>query len=348
MNVRESQIEDVLAQYPDITKAILGIEEDLSLIARQKILPSGERLDLLLVSGRTIVLIELKVVRFERQFLTQVSRYADELMKLQEAGKFVGGEIIPYLMCTDCSAQQVKECSRKHVLLIKYSPKEVLEDFFARMQNIASFMTLKPSNHGLWNIHLLNRILYALETPKSLLDLQQIISLSRSSISSYLRLASELLLVDKKRNQWALTDAGRKYVWNRGVNTPLEHISDEQASVLQDVIVQNPFSSGAISGIYTLVESLYNLSRNTYPVKADHLADYFRKSAGNLFQWNAKKTAIDAMRMYSNYAIDIGLVGRMGQMYYLTPSGVRFILLLNLHKTIEMVDALGITKTQNL
>jgi hypothetical protein len=347
MNVRESQIEDVLAQYPDIAKAILGMADDLSLVARQKILPSGERIDLLLVTGKTIVLLELKVGRYEPHFLAQILGYTGELANLQQTGKLVSGEIIPYLMCTDCTTQQVNDCSRKSVRLVKYSAEEVLEGFFSRMQSTASFMTLKPSNHGLWNIHLLNRILYALDKPKGIPDLQKISSLSKSSVASYLRLAAELLLVRQEASQWALTDEGRKYVWNRAVNMPPEHLSDEQGAVLQEVIVQNPFSSGAISGIYTLVESLYNLSRNTYPVKAIHLADYFRQSAGTFFRWNARKTAMDAMRMYSNYAIDIGLVARMGEMYYLTPSGVRFILLLNLHKTIEMVDALGVSKTQN-
>ena len=45
--------------------------------------------------------------------------------------------------------------------------------------------------------------------------------------------------------------------------------------------------------------------------------------------------------MYSNYAIDLGLAAKMGEKFYLTPVGVRFIMLLNLHKTIKMVDSLG-------
>ncbi len=46
MEVRESQIEDVLATYPDIAKEVVGIQEDLTMLARQKLLPSGNRLDL--------------------------------------------------------------------------------------------------------------------------------------------------------------------------------------------------------------------------------------------------------------------------------------------------------------
>ncbi|NQE06248.1 hypothetical protein C5S32_10300 [ANME-1 cluster archaeon GoMg1] len=36
MIIRESQIEDVLATYPDIAKEILGISEDLTLLSRNQ------------------------------------------------------------------------------------------------------------------------------------------------------------------------------------------------------------------------------------------------------------------------------------------------------------------------
>jgi len=74
--------------------------------------------------------------------------------------------------------------------------------------------------------------------------------------------------------------------------------------------------------------------------------NYFRESSGRYFEWCSKKTAFDSMRMYSNYAIDIGLIGKIGDKFYLTPDGIRFILLLNLHKTIKIVDALGISKME--
>jgi hypothetical protein len=45
--------------------------------------------------------------------------------------------------------------------------------------------------------------------------------------------------------------------------------------------------------------------------------------------------------MYSNYAIELGLLGRSGDTFYLTPDGIRFILLLQLHKSLKMIDVVG-------
>jgi len=40
----------------------------------------------------------------------------------------------------------------------------------------------------------------------------------------------------------------------------------------------------------------------------------------------------------------LGLIGRIGDKFYITPDGVKFILLLQLHKSIKIVDALGISR----
>jgi hypothetical protein len=346
MNVRESQIEDVLAAYPRICRNILGDIDELSLVARQKILPSGERIDLLFLSGKRIVLVELKSVSFHARFLKQTTSYVNELKTLQQTGKLIGGEITPYLLCTGMTSAGRKSCEREGVLCIEYSVEHVLESFFATLRDTKSFVTVKPRNHGLWNLHLLNRILYQLDAPKSVTELEQIAKLSHSSILSYLHLASEMLLLSNQEQTYSLTEAGKQYVWNRDPSGTLDIVSDDQSFVLQEIIIENPFSSGAIFGIYTLVDAIYSLSRNTYPVESKYLVNYFRQSCGRYFEWNAKKTANDATRMYSNYAIDIGLIGRIGTKYYLTPAGVKFILLLNLHKAIHMVDSLGIQGTR--
>lgn len=345
-NIREAQIEDILATYPDVLKEILSISEDLTLIARQKILPSGNKIDLLFITGKKILLVELKVEIFRREYLKQVKDYVIELKQLQTGEKLVEGVIVPYLLCVDFRDDDKRLCEEQGVFLVSYSPDFVLENFFIRLKNLANFITLKPTNHGLWNIHLLNRIFYVLDVPKSKGELVTACGLSKSTVGSYLRLAQELLLISEAEGKWALTGTGKKFVWNRDPKGPLEYISNDQSKILQNVIIQNPFASGAIFGIYTIVEALFNLLKNTYPVPANILVEYFRQSSGRYFEWSSNKTAFDSMKMYSNYAIDIGLMGRIGEKFYLTSDGIRFILLLNLHKTIKIVDALGISKTE--
>jgi hypothetical protein len=152
-----------------------------------------------------------------------------------------------------------------------------------------------------------------------------------------------LTLAKKNGRDYVLTDLGKKYIWNRDPRAPEDCISENQIEVLQDFIIKDPFASKAVYGIYTIVESVFTLSKNIYPVPLDLLINYFRESSGKFFVWTSKKAALDGAKMYSNYAIELGLIGRIGNKFYITPNGVRFILLLQLHKTIKTVDALRIT-----
>ena len=60
VEVRESEIEDIFAQYPLLLGGVLKLSHDIFLVARQKILPSG-RLDLVYSHLSDLLLIELKV-----------------------------------------------------------------------------------------------------------------------------------------------------------------------------------------------------------------------------------------------------------------------------------------------
>ncbi len=345
MIIRESQIEDVLATYPDISKEVLGIKEELTLLTRQKILPNGDRIDLLFVADSRLKLVELKVEKCKSDFIYQVKRYKEELIKLQKEDKFISGEIDAFLLCPEISQKEKELCEKEGIISYEYSPKRILEHFFERLKTFASFIMLKPTNHGLWNLNLLNRLLYSLSDEKTKQELAKEVNLSISTIGSYLRLAEDIYLtkIDEDKRYY-LTDLGKKYVWGRETKAPVEFISDEQAKILQDFIIKDPFVSRTVFGIYTIVEVVFNLSRNTYPIPLNMVMNYFRDSSGKYFEWSTKKTVFDGTKMYSNYATELGLIGKIGDKFYITPDGVRFILLLQLHKTIKGIDALGISR----
>lgn len=69
LEIRESQIEDIFATQLDETKRILSIWGDVSLIARQKKLPSGGILDLLFLSLDSLLLVEVKAVGSKKNIL---------------------------------------------------------------------------------------------------------------------------------------------------------------------------------------------------------------------------------------------------------------------------------------
>lgn len=345
MIVRESQVEDVLATYPDIAKEILGIKEELTLLARQKILPSGDKIDLLFVADSHIKLVELKVEKCKPVFIHQVKSYIDELTKLQDANKFITGDVDAFLVSPEFSTEQEKLCKQFGIIPCEYQPQNVLDAFFARLKEFANFITLKPADHGLWQLHLLNRLLYALSEKKIKKELAEETGLSVSTVGSYLRLAKDLHLIETTDNKkYQLADLGKKYVWARDIKVPVEFISDEQSRVLQDFIIKDPFVSRTVFGIYTMVETVFTLSKNTYPVPLGMVMNYFRESSGKHFEWSTEKTISDGNKMYSNYATELGLIGRIGDKFYITPDGVRFILLLQLHKAIKIIDALGISR----
>lgn len=343
IQVRESQVEDILGTFTDMTAEVLGIREELTLLNRQKILPSGNRIDLLFVSGTRLKLVELKVEGFKDNFLQQVIGYREELGYLQNQDKLIKSEIDCYLLCTLFRNADRANCEESLVIPILYSPEFILQLFYQRLKNVADFLNLKPADHGLWNLHLLNKVLYQIGDGKSKSDLARDSKLSVSTVGSYLRFAKELKLVELNGTQKVeLNKLGKTYVLARGENASVDETSEAQVALLKEFIVRDPFASRAIFGIYTLVETIFTLSRNIYPVPWKLAVNSFRENSGKTYEWASYKSASDATKMYSNYASELGLIGRIGQKFYMTPDGVRFILLLQLHKALKVLDALKV------
>jgi hypothetical protein len=126
MLVRESQIEDVLATYPEITQKLLGTDKELSLLARQKTLDSG-RLDLLFASEDKLLLLELKVENFKREFVDQVEQYRSDLLSLQASGLLLDGLIEAFLMCPVFTSDGLDPCRSCNIIAVEYSPSSLSE-----------------------------------------------------------------------------------------------------------------------------------------------------------------------------------------------------------------------------
>jgi len=308
------------------------------LISRQKILPSGNKLDLLFLSSNDLLLLELKAVRSEMKFCEQVIGYRNELIGLQDKREIPKLPIKAYLVCPDFLDSHKKFCYENGVVPIQFSPYELLKNYYFKVKAITRLISLKPSNHGLWNLNLLNRILYSISGKNSIDELVKKSGLSKSTVGSYLRLSTELGLTLRKP-KIGLTPLGLTYVAKREQSVPTEFISDEQTDVLKEHIRQNPFFSPAIFGIYSAVETIFALSKNFYPVPRKEAVKFFSYLTGKQSEW-AAKAANDAFIMYSNYGIDLGLLAKVGWDYYITPSGVKFILLLELNKSILFVNSI--------
>jgi hypothetical protein len=339
MEIRESQVEDILVNSPLLAKSVLGLDEEPRLLMRQMIVPSG-RLDLVYTYQARLLLVELKVESFQRKFVQQVSNYRQDLDGFQTQGRLIAGEIHAYLLCTNVNLEHKEFARSRGVICLEYKPEDVLEFFFKNFKPIASFFNIKPIDIGIWNIHLINKFVYFLEQTRSIRRLRQLVGGSSRTLYNKIKFASDLRLVSWMPNsdEISLSELGRKYVGLKDARLP-ERLSEAQAELLKNFIMQNPYDSPVILGFASAVESVLALSKNVYPVPMGHLIRYFTLYAGKHFDWRTEKAKYNATHMYLNYAIDVGLLGKSGNSIYITPEGIKFTMQMQLHKTLKMVDS---------
>lgn len=342
LEVRESQIEDVLVSASVLTRRLLNLEDEPRLLVRQMILPSG-RLDLLYAYQTKLLLIELKAVEFKRDFLDQVLNYKNDLLEYQQRGKLLQGNIESYLLCTEATLSEKSLAEKREVNLTEYDPQEVLGFFYKNFKPIAFFTKAKPIDIGIWNLHLVHEFIYLLEQTNSVIRLRELVGGSQKTLYNKIKFAFELRLVNWLPNQdnISLTDLGKQYVENRD-KILSQRMSEEQAELLRKFVIQNPYESSVVLGIAAVVESVFALSKNTYPVSMGDLIEYFAYFAGKYFDWQTPKAKFNATRMYSNYAVDLGLLAKTDDTVYLTPEGFRFTVQMQMHKSLKMVESLRI------
>lgn len=341
-NIREAEVEDALIAYLDIFRELLGVDKEIRLIARQLRLVDGKRrLDVLLAVGDEIFLVELKAESFMEDYIEQILAYKEELERLQQQKKLVSGKIVPVLLVTNFREVDLEFCQKNGVRMYKYSPIEILTKYYDKIASIAKFMKIRPVDLGVFNIGLINRVMNGLENGLTTLkELSEFSKLATRSITHHLKFAIEFGLVSQRKNRYYLTDLGLKYISLGEELITKDDLSDGQTALLRDYIAKDPFSSPIVFGIYTIVESMFFLGRNNYPVDFEELENFFLKASGKQHEWQAPKSLSTATYSYLNYAIKLGLLGKIGRQIVITPAGFRFILMLQLHKSIEMIETL--------
>ncbi|MBN1806376.1 MAG: hypothetical protein JW837_14100 [Sedimentisphaerales bacterium] len=343
MEIRESQIEDILVSAPILTQNILNLEDEPRFLCRQMIIPSG-RLDLLYTYRTDLLLLELKVVPFRKQFVEQLSTYRNDLLRMQKDGDLVQGRICTYLLVTEGKRIQKEIQEINDVKCIVYDPAEVLNYFYKNMKPIALFTETKPIDIGIWNIHLIHELIYSIENGiASVKKLRKHLGGSPRTLYNKIKFTHELRLIDWSPNKdfISLTNLGRKYCTCKDPTLPFR-LSESQAALIRSFVMSNPYESSIILGIASAVEAVFALAKNTYPVPMSNMMAYFTFHAGKYFDWLTEKAKYNATRMYTNYATDLGLIGKASDNIYLTPEGIRFTVQMQLHKGLKLVEAMKI------
>lgn len=340
--ISESQVEECLVSNLTFLKNILNLKLDIKLIGRQLKLKGGDkRLDLLILHGKEIYLIELKITKFSQEYVNQVSEYKEELINLQQKGELINGEIISCLLVINASEENIKYAINQQVNVIIYEPLEVLKSYYEYLSISASFLKVKPNDYGVFNIGLIHRTLIQLSEGLSKQeDIAKVTNLSKNSIHNHLKIGKELGLVREKNNLLFLTDLGDKYIDFINEGLLLDQLTQNQKETLKSFIAKDPFYSSTVFGIYCLIESVFLLSRNEYPIQLSDLRQMFQKIGGKSYDWQSQRSINTATYTFLNFAIDLDLLGKIGKSIVITPSGFKFILMLQLHKSIDMIETI--------
>jgi len=341
-NISEKQVEDSLVANLFLVKKILDIEGDLKLIARQLRLREGEqKLDLLFLGGRNLYLIELKITKFAESFIEQVINYRKELKELQDNGELIDGEILSYLFVIESNRSDLELAEKSNITIINYNPVDILSEYYKNLTVVAPFLRLKPNDYGVFSLGLINRAINQLgngETKRK--QIAQNIHLSENSVKNHLTIAQEFSLVRERKRNYFLTDLGEEYFLAGRNDALVDKLTENQVAIVKNVIAKEPFYSSTVFGIYCMVESAFLLARNSYPIKLNELQRMFRIVSGKVSEWQAEKTLSTTTYTFLNFAIELELLGKIGKDIVITPAGFRFVLMLQLHKSIEMIDSL--------
>ena len=343
MEIREKQIEDILVSSPSLVQRTFGLDEEPRLIGRQIAVPSG-RLDMLYTYQKDLFLIELKVATFQKKFIKQVLDYKKDLQKFQVQGKLVGGDIVPFLLMPHTSSSNRNEIEAHGVILQEYNPEDILSFFYSeRLRPITTFSELKPVDVGIWNIHLVNKFIYELTLTNSITELRQIVGGSSKTLYNKIRFANELGLLNwsKSGDYIALSRLGEQYVAAKDKYLD-DTLSEDQVKLLKDYVMQNPYDSCINLGIASMVECVFTLAKTSYPVPLEQLEQYFATYSGKSLDWQTPRAKMYGAKMYSNYAIDLGLLAKNDNSVYLTPEGFKFVIQMQLHKSLKLMNYLNI------
>ena len=339
LDISEAQVEGAFVGNLDLLAKHLKTSHPLKLIACQFPMKGGDqRLDMLLTCGKRLVLVELKVGVFSENHLRQTLQYRESLLTMQAADELPMGEIDAYLLVTAAGASQINSAARQSVQVIEYSPLEVMSEYFRQMSALSPFLRIKPKDYGAYSIARIAKIARVIGNGKTrMLDIANAISVSQITAHHILSGARDFHIVREKRNRWSLTDFGDAFVSaeeNAGM------LSTRQTDMVREFISKHPFHSPTVFGVSSIMECVFLLARNSYPVEIRDLKDNFRMVGGKTHEW--KDNVIDKRtRPFFKFAVELGLLGRIGDMAVITPAGFRFILIMQLHKGIEMIEGLS-------
>jgi hypothetical protein len=339
MSVSERVVEDILSSDKSILAEILSVDpSSLSLVARQKTLESG-KLDLLYLHQAEILLIELKTVGFYPGIISQVNDYCEDLKELQRKHKLIDAVIRKIILVTDCSGSDTQKCKQESVDLIVYRPEHVLSRYYENFRELSAFLKIRSGDYGVVRLGLLKPTLQLLSAGNSIGNISKTEGKAEKTIRNRVSVAGLLGLTSKYKGDYFLTDFGSQFLEAGESGSVDDRLSTAQVELLADFVRDNPFYSSITYTLLSFVECVFTLAKSTYPVPLKAARDYFVTSVGKERTWRTEKARDTATYIFSNYACELLFVTKVGNEFYLAPKGVQAILLLQLNRSIKLIEA---------
>jgi len=336
--ISERIVEDILSSDKSILAEILSANPaNLSLVARQKALKSG-KLDLLYLYEDELLLIELKVVPFYDDIIRQVDGYFDDLRELQAQHRLIDAGISKIVLVTEAKPEDIEKCNWASIRLLAYKPQFVLSKYYENFRELSYFLLLQSGDYGVVRLSLLKSTLRLLAEGKNVKAICEAEGRSEKTIRNRLSVGTLLGITAKFKQQYFLTDFGNAFL-EAGEDRADDRFSDRQSDLLRNRVAENPFYSSVTYTILSLLESVFVLAKNVYPVPKDVVQDYFVKSVGKGETWRTDRARETATYIFSNYACELGLLAKVDNHFYITPSGIRAILLLQLNRSLKLIQS---------
>ncbi len=224
--------------------------------------------------------------------------------------------------------------------------KENLEKFYKEKIQKLDFFSKKPVN-PMMHRFLINKMLYKLYDegplhPKNLIDTVYAENFEHKKPEwlingTYFPFAKFFNLVEKDdQDRIFLTELGEKYV--EADKNRLSDITEPQAKVIRDWIINNPFKTKIINGIYNFVETVLEILRNNGNVSFNNFTDYFALKSGKFFEWKEEDTKKTQFNNYYNFCKELGLIDIINDKFYITPISYKFIIQLQINRVREMIS----------
>lgn len=336
--VSERIIEDILSTDKSILAEILHVDAaNLELIARQKVLPSG-KLDLLYLCDNQLLLIELKSVGFYDEIVNQINAYHEDLKGLQTSHRLIDVPIRKVVLVPSYAPEDARKCTHESIELFSFDLESVLTRYYENFRELTYFLRIQSADFGVVRLGMLNSTLKLLSKGRGVKQIVGEEGRSEKSIRNRLSVAAFLGLVTKFRHEYFLTDLGNAFVEQASTKID-DRLSERQIELLSDFIKETPFYSQITYTIFAMVETVFVLAKNGYPVPEDQAQDYFVRSVGKSQTWKAARARKTATYIFSNYACELQLLAKVNNHFYITPKGIQAVLLLQLNRSIKLIES---------